>query len=74
MKCEFIVAAAISIALFGCKEPAKDTAYYLKHEEEAKKVLVECEKGTLSGDDCKNAREALQKIDDDNFMKRMLKH
>ncbi|MCE5165616.1 EexN family lipoprotein [Plesiomonas sp. PI-19] len=71
MKCNFIV-VAISVVLFGCKEPPKDTAYYLKNKEEAQKVLVECEKGTLSGDDCKNAREAIYKLDRKAHLNRLL--
>ncbi|MCE5165615.1 EexN family lipoprotein [Plesiomonas sp. PI-19] len=72
MNSKFIVVAAVAAVLFGCKEPPKDTAYYLKHKEEAQKVLVECEKGALSGDDCKNAREAIDELDRQDFFKKSL--
>jgi hypothetical protein len=58
-----------SFAAFGA-DKVYDTLYYKAHIQEAKKVLVECAAGNISGDNCVNAKRALsEKKSEDAFEK-----
>ena len=58
-----------SFAAFGA-DKVYDTLYYKAHIKEAKKVLVECAAGNMSGDNCSNARHAVsEKKNEDAFEK-----
>lgn len=67
-----LILSIATMFLFACNDPAKDTSYYLNNIDEAKAVVEKCGKGDMTGDDCKNAREATSKNTSDEEMKKML--
>ncbi|CAD5879850.1 TPA: EexN family lipoprotein [Escherichia coli] len=47
--------------LVSCKDKVYDVSYYAEHLEQAQDVVEKCTKGDMSGQNCENARKALQK-------------
>lgn len=50
-----------SVLLSGCNDKVYDTDYYFNNQERAKSVIESCKLGEIGDDNCKNAKEALQK-------------
>nr|WP_290430164.1 EexN family lipoprotein [Shigella sonnei] len=47
--------------LAACEDKVYDVSYYAEHLEQAQDVVEKCSKGDMSGQNCENAREAIQK-------------
>ncbi|EFH4146410.1 TPA: EexN family lipoprotein [Klebsiella pneumoniae] len=60
MRFLFIVLTAAFFTV-GCNDKVYDVDYYFSNQVEAKSVLNKCKIGEVTDDNCKNAREALQK-------------
>ncbi|HAX5209907.1 TPA: EexN family lipoprotein [Escherichia coli] len=59
--------------LAACKDKVYDVSYYAEHLEQAQDVVTKCSKGDMSGQNCENAREALQKEQSSKAFKDMMR-
>lgn len=69
-----LLVLATFFVLSGCNEKVYDTTYYSAHIDEAQKVSEQCASGKTSGDNCKNANEAIRKEKSEKAFKEMLRH
>ncbi|EOS9525977.1 EexN family lipoprotein [Salmonella enterica] len=67
-----LLMASTTLILSGCKEKVYDVSYYSEHLEQAQDVVEKCSKGDMSGQNCENAREALQKEQSSKAFKNMM--
>ena len=51
----------IPFIITGCNDKIYDEVYYSAHLDEAIKVVEQCEAGTVTNDNCKNAKDAIYK-------------
>lgn len=66
-----VVSATLNLA--GCNDKTYPVDYYIKHEDIANDIIKKCETGDKTGDNCTNAKSAIEKIKSDNFIKNALR-
>ncbi|UCQ29611.1 EexN family lipoprotein (plasmid) [Edwardsiella tarda] len=66
-----ILLILVGSVLAGCNEKVYDVSYYSEHLSEASKVIEQCKAGSVTGDNCKNADEALKKKASKDVMNRL---
>lgn len=58
--------------LAACEDKVYDVSYYTEHLEQAQDVVEKCSKGDMSGQNCENARGAIQKEQSGKAFKNMM--
>lgn len=58
--------------LAACEDKVYEVSYYTEHLEQAQDVVEKCSKGDMSGQNCENAREAIQKEQSGKAFKNMM--
>lgn len=65
---KIVFVGIFSIFLSACGEKVYDKTYYADHLDEAKQVVEKCKSGDMSGENCQNAKGAVN----DAAMKELL--
>lgn len=71
MKLKLLGLVLLSLLITACGEKIYDVEYYRNNHDEAEKILEKCKDGSVSGDNCTNARIGLSKYKGDRFKERM---
>ncbi|MCQ5518030.1 EexN family lipoprotein [Escherichia coli] len=69
-----IIASSIILVasmLSGCNDKVYSIEYYSNNLNEAAKTLEDCKKGTITDQNCDNARAALQQKQDNEYKKKV---
>lgn len=64
-----IIVTAGCLFISACEPKVYDESYYSAHIEEAKEVVQKCESGDISGDNCLNAKTAINKANAKKWLK-----
>lgn len=64
--CFAVVGFVFSIILTGCKEETKSVDYYMQHDEARMEKLKECHNASTDSENCRNATEAMNKLQKKN--------
>lgn len=58
---KIIICALVAMSLSACNEKVYDADYYQANHEKAEEALKKCNAGELSGENCVNAKNGLDK-------------
>lgn len=64
--CLGVVGFVFVIILTGCKEETKSVDYYMQHDEARMEKLKECHNASTDSENCRNATEAMNKLQKKN--------
>ena len=64
----------IPFLLAGCNDKIYDESYYAENIDEATKIVEQCKAGTVTNDNCKNAKAAIYIKKKTKIMNDMLRH
>lgn len=65
--CFGVIVLVFAIILTGCKEEIKSVDYYMQHDEARMEKLKECHNAPTDSENCRNATEALNKLQKKNI-------
>lgn len=61
-----VIVFASLVILSGCKEETKSVDYYMQHDEARMEKIKECHNATTDSENCRNATEAMNKLQKKN--------
>jgi hypothetical protein len=66
---KLIAIASACLFLAACGDKVYDVDYYANHLDEAQEVVKKCAAGDMTGDNCPNAKSAISKNNQKEWMK-----
>lgn len=58
---KIIICALVAMSLSACGEKVYDAGYYQANHEKAEEVIQKCNSGDITGENCTNAKNGLDK-------------